>query len=182
VHRDVPANSIYKAWHICKRNDKSYHHFDLISDILSNGKSSRLYLTLVKDKKLFTEINAYVSGDIDNGLFIVSGKLTAGTPVEEAEKEIDKAVYQFVQEKLEENELQKVKNKVESVLNFSNTNVLNKAMNLAYYELLGDAEMLNKEEENYASITADDIQQTAKNYFTESNAVTLHYLMNEAKA
>jgi zinc protease len=182
VYRDVPANSIYKAWHIGKRTDKSYHHFDLISDILSNGKSSRLYLNLVKEKKMFTEINAYVSGDLDNGLFIVSGKLTAGTNVENAEKEIDLAVYQFVQEKLAENELQKVKNKVESVLNFSNTNVLNKAMNLAYYELLGDADLLNKEEENYASITSEEIQQTAQTYFTENNSVSLHYLMNEAKA
>ncbi len=182
VYRDVPANSIYKAWHIGKRTDKSYHHFDLISDILSNGKSSRLYLNLVKEKKMFTEINAYVSGDLDNGLFIVSGKLTAGTNVENAEKEIDLAVYQFVEEKLAENELQKVKNKVESVLNFSNTNVLNKAMNLAYYELLGDADLLNKEEENYASITSEEIQQTAKTYFTENNSVSLHYLMNEAKA
>jgi zinc protease len=178
----VPANSIYKAWHIGKRTDKSYHHFDLISDILSNGKSSRLYLNLVKEKKMFTEINAYVSGDLDNGLFIVSGKLTAGTNVENAEKEIDLAIYQFVQEKLAENELQKVKNKVESVLNFSNTNVLNKAMNLAYYELLGDADLLNKEEENYASITSEEIQQTAQTYFTENNSVSLHYLMNEAKA
>jgi predicted Zn-dependent peptidase len=182
VHRDVPANSIYKAWHICKRNDKSYHHFDLISDLLSNGKSSRLYLSLVKEKKLFTEINAYVSGDMDNGLFIVSGKLTTATNIDDAEKEIDAAVYQFVHEKLEENELQKVKNKVESILNFSNTNVLNKAMNLAYYELLGDANMLNKEEDNYASITAEDIQLTAKNYFTSGNSISLHYLMNEAKA
>jgi zinc protease len=182
VYRDVPANSIYKAWHIGKRTDKSYHHFDLISDILSNGKSSRLYLNLVKEKKMFTEINAYVSGDLDNGLFIVSGKLTAGTNVENAEKEIDLAVYQFVEEKLAENELQKVKNKVESVLNFSNTNVLNKAMNLAYYELLGDADLLNKEEENYASITSEEIQQTAQTYFTENNSVSLHYLMNEAKA
>ena len=85
-------------------------------------------------------------------------------------------------EKLEENELQKVKNKVESILNFSNTNVLNKAMNLAYYELLGDADMLNKEENNYASITAEDIQLTAKNYFTSGNSISLHYLMNEANA
>jgi predicted Zn-dependent peptidase len=134
----------------------------------------------VKEKKLFSEINAYVSGDIDNGLFIVSGKLTETADILEAEKEIDAAVYQFVTEKLEGNELQKVKNKVESVLNFSNTNVLNKAMNLAYCELLGDADLLNKEEEIYANITAEDLQQTAKKYFNQNNAVTLHYLMNKA--
>ena len=179
VYRDVPANSIYKAWHICKRTDTEYRHFDLISDILSNGKSSRMYLSLVKEKKLFTEINAYVSGDIDHGLFIVSGKLTAGTHIDIAEKEIDEAVYTFVNEKLQEQELQKVKNKVESVLSFSNTNVLNKAMNLAYYELLGDANMLNLEEENYASITAEDIQHTAAKFFNDQNSVTLHYLMNK---
>lgn len=179
VYRDVPANSIYKAWHICKRTDAEYRHFDLISDILSNGKSSRMYLSLVKEKKLFTEINAYVSGDIDHGLFIVSGKLTAGTNIEIAEKEIDEAVYTFVNEKLQQQELQKVKNKVESVLSFSNTNVLNKAMNLAYYELLGDADMLNLEEENYASITAEDIQHTSAKFFNDQNSVTLHYLMNK---
>jgi predicted Zn-dependent peptidase len=182
VHRDVPADSIYKAWHICNRMHNSYRHFDLISDILSNGKSSRLYLSLVKDKKMFSEINAYVSGDIDNGLFIVSGKLTSGTNVEQAEKEISEAVYQFVTEKLEDNELQKVKNKVESVLSFSNTNVLNKAMNLAYYELMGDADLLNLEEENYAAITAADIQETAASYFNEGNSVTLHYLMNQQQS
>lgn len=179
VHKDVPANSIYKAWHICKRTDEAYRHFDLMSDILSNGKSSRMYLNLVKEKKMFTEINAYVSGDIDNGLFIVSGKLTDGTHIDTAEQEIDNAVYQFVFEELEENELQKVKNKVESVLNFSNTSVLNKAMNLAYYELLGDANLLNKEEEFYAAISTHDIKQTATKYFNPNNAVTLHYLMNE---
>lgn len=179
VHRDVPANSIYKAWHICERSNKAYRHFDLISDILSNGKSSRLYLNLVKEKKMFTEINAYVSGDMDKGLFIVSGKLTEGTKIEEAEREIDAAVYLFVNEKLADNELQKVKNKVESVLQFSNTSVLNKAMNLAYYEILGDADLLNREEENYAAITAEDIQQTAATYFKPSNAVVLHYLKND---
>jgi predicted Zn-dependent peptidase len=138
-----------------------------------------MYLSLVKEKKLFTEINAYVSGDIDHGLFIVSGKLTAGTHIDIAEKEIDEAVYTFVNEKLQEQELQKVKNKVESVLSFSNTNVLNKAMNLAYYELLGDANMLNLEEENYASITAEDIQHTAAKFFNDQNSVTLHYLINK---
>ncbi len=179
VYRDVPANSIYKAWHICNRKDKSYHHFDLISDILSNGKSSRLYLSLVKEKKMFTDISAYVSGDMDNGLFIVSGKLTQGTDVEEAEKEIDQHVYYFTNQTLSENELQKVKNKVESLLEFSNTNILNKAMALAYFELLGNADMLNAEGLKYAQITVDDIRNTAQKYFKPENSVTLYYLMNQ---
>ncbi|MCC6251056.1 MAG: insulinase family protein [Bacteroidia bacterium] len=181
VYRDVPANSIYKAWHICNRKDKSYHHFDLISDILSNGKSSRLYLSLVKEKKMFTDISAYVSGDMDNGLFIVSGKLTQGTDVEEAEKEIDQHVYYFTNQTLSENELQKVKNKVESLLEFSNTNILNKAMALAYFELLGNADMLNAEGLKYAQITVDDIRNTAQKYFKPENSVTLYYLMNQLK-
>ncbi len=179
VERPVPADSIYKAWHIGKRTDKNYLHFDLISDVLSNGKSSRLYLSLVKEKKMFTEINAYVSGDIDEGLFIVSGKLSKGTKIEDAEQEINEAVYRFTKELLEENELQKVKNKVESILSFSNVNILNKAMHLAYYELLGDAEGLNKEEENYAAITAQEVLTSAQKYFLESNSVTLYYLGKE---
>ena len=179
VHRDVPANSIYKAWHICNRNNNSYHHFDLISDILSNGKSSRLYLNLVKEQKLFSEINAYVSGDLDEGMFVVSGKLSQGVDVEKAEQAISDEVYRFVNEKLDDRELQKVKNKVESVLEFTNTNVLNKAMNLAYFELLGNANMLNEEGSKYASITTADLMQTAQLYFNETNSVTLHYLMTE---
>ena len=73
VERDVPADAIYKVWHMCSRTSPKYYATDLISDILSRGKSSRLYQILVKEKRMFTEANAFVMGDLDEGLFVFSG-------------------------------------------------------------------------------------------------------------
>jgi predicted Zn-dependent peptidase len=181
VYRPVPISSIYKAWHICNRNDEAYHTFDIISDILSNGKSSRLYQSLVKDKKLFSEINAYVSGDIDEGLFVISGKISDGITMEEAENAIDNQITLLQQSNIAPRELDKVKNKVESVLTFGNTNVLNKAMNLAYYELLGNASWINDEGKKYEAVTVEKVKQVAQKYFTLENSITLLYLAESEK-
>ncbi|MFA6925123.1 MAG: pitrilysin family protein [Bacteroidales bacterium] len=176
VKRDVPFDAIYKAYHCCSRYAKEYYTTDLLSDILSSGNSSRLYKTLVKEKKLFSEINAYLSGDIDEGLFIISGKLVGGVKMEYAEnlikEELDKISTEFVKEK----ELQKVKNKIEANLVFSEMNILDKAMNLAYCELLGDANLFNDEIKKYLSVTKQHIKKTAQTIFKESNCSTLYYL------
>lgn len=84
VERDVPLDAIYKAYHVCARGDEIYHAMDMVSDMLSNGKSARLYLELVKNKKLFSEIQAYMTGDFDKGLFVVAGKLVKGVSMERA--------------------------------------------------------------------------------------------------
>ncbi len=179
VERNVPYDTIYKAYHMGKRTDPNYHAVDLISDILSNGDSSRLYIELVKKQKLFTSINAYISGDIDNGLFIVNGKLAKNGTVKQAEKAIQVELEKIQNEKVGERELQKVKNKVESLLEFSELKVSDKAYNLGYYELLGDAALNNHEIEKYRLVQADDIRQQAQNLFRESNCSTLHYLSNQ---
>lgn len=175
VERNVPVDSIYKVFHMVARNDPQFHTTDLISDILSNGRSSRFYNNLVKGKKLFSEVNAYVSGDIDAGLLVVSGKLAAGVTFDVAEAAIDEELKKLTTELVAEDELQKVKNKVESVHVFGETNVLNKAMNLAYFELLGDASLINMEVERYAKVTAEDIREVSSSLFVENNSSVLYY-------
>lgn len=176
VERDVPLNSIYRAYHMCSRNDPEYHTIDLISDILSRGNSSRLYKSLIKEKQLFNDINAYVMGDFDNGLFVISGKLNDGISVEDAEKGIDEEILKIQTELVGADELQKCKNKIESTVTYSEIDVLNKATNLAISELLGDANLINKEIENYQKVTAEGIKEQANKILQKTNCSTLFYL------
>lgn len=176
VERDVPVDSIYKAYHMPSRRDKNYYACDLLSDVLSRGNSSRLYNALVKDNPIFVEINAYVMGDFDEGLFVVSGKLSEGVKMETAEAAILKELEKIKTELVSANELQKCKNKVESSITFSETDVLNKATNLAISELLGDAELINEEIGKYLEVKAEDIKTMANQILDENNCSTLYYL------
>jgi len=175
VERDVPAAAIYKAYHMCSRYDKEYYATDLISDILSRGNSSRLHNSLIKEKKMFSDLHAYVMGDFDKGLFIVSGKLSNGVTMAEADKAIDEELEKMKIQLVTVDELQKVKNKMESSHVFGEIEVLNKATNLAVSELLGDANMVNMEVEKYLSVTAEQIREQANSIFRVENCSTLYY-------
>jgi predicted Zn-dependent peptidase len=149
---------------------------DIISDVLSRGNSSRLYKTLIKEHELFSEISGYVMGDFDKGLFVVSGKLVPGVSMEEAEDGIKRELQKLCVTKIAPNELQKCKNKVESSLTFSETDVLTKATNLAISELLGNADLINQEIDKYNAVTVEMVQEQACEVFKESNCSTLYYL------
>lgn len=175
VERDVPANAFYKAYHICSRMDEDYYAFDLISDILSNGKSSRLYNELVKNQQLFTEINAYITGDADEGLFIFTGKLSENTSMQQAETAIDAEIEKLKTIPVPESELQKVKNKLETHHTFSLYKPIERAMNLAYFEWLGDTDLINTEPENYQKVSSEQILRLAQTTFVPENSSTLYY-------
>ncbi len=175
VAKDVPYDSIYKVYHMCDRLDKNYYATDFLSDVLSNGDSSRLYQNLVKKGKIFSDINAYISGSIEAGLFIFSGHLIEGVSMDEAEKAIKNEIEKINNGEIKDEELQKVKNKIETSYVFSEISVLDKAMNLAYYELLGDANMHNEEIKKYLSLNVDDIKKVSKKILTEANSSTLYY-------
>jgi len=178
VNASVPLNAIYMAFKMPDRKDPNYQVFDLLSDILSQGQSSRLYTSLLKEQQLFSDINAYMTGSIDEGLFIVEGKLIAGVEMEQAELAIWKELHKISAELVSESELTKVKNKSESIMAFSEMNLLDKAMNLAYYELLGDADLLNTEMDKYSVITAVQIKEAAQSTFVKEKSSTLYYLAN----
>jgi zinc protease len=176
VTAKVPLNDLYISFQMPGRLDEGYYEIDLISDILSRGHSSRLYRTLVKDKQLFSEIHAYNMGSFDKGMFVVEGKPLENVSIETAEAAIWEQLELLKQQLVPADELTKVKNKTESTMVFSEMSLLDKAMNLAQFELLGDADELNKETAKYLAITAEQIQQQAQAIFRKDNASTLIYL------
>ncbi len=175
VVRNVPANALYKTYHVSGRLSDDFYVFDLVSDILSNGESSRFYTRLVKERKLFNSVNAYVSGDIEPGLFLVSGFLEEGVGFEAAEAAVDEEIARLAEEEIPEAELQKVKNKVEAALLYSNMKAMDKAMNLGYFALMGDASVLNKEDAEYRSIQAGDMKEAVARCLRQENSNTLYY-------
>ncbi|WP_291401340.1 pitrilysin family protein [Daejeonella sp.] len=178
IHANVPLNAIYKVFHMPARTEAGYYAADLVSDILSRGNSSRLFRNLLKDRKLFSEINAYLTGSLDAGLFVVEGKPLPGVSMEQAEAAIWEELNRISTELVPETELTKVKNKMESTMVFSEMSLLDKAMNLAYFELLGDANQLNVETQKYLNVSAEDIRNQAKHIFRKENSSTLYYLAN----
>lgn len=174
VERDVPIDSFHLAFRMGARNDPRYYESDLISDLLGRSKSSRLN-PLVQDSQLFSDLGAYVSGSIDPGMLVVSGKLQKGVPFKEAEGAVWDVLGELAAKGPQEEELDKVKNKVESTLVFSEINGLNKAMNLASFELHGEAEEINQEVENYRKVSTESIQQQAKILLRPENASALWY-------
>ncbi len=176
IKANVPLDALYKCWHMPGRLDRRYYITDLLTDILSGGGSSRLYQSLVKEKKIFSNIECHHFGSTDAGLVVVEGKLVKGIHMEEAEKAVDEELEKMKNELVSETELQKVKNKTESMIAFEDMSVMSRANSLAYYELLGDASWMNFELEKYASVTTEDILQESRALFRNSNCNTIHYL------
>ncbi len=175
VEANVPMDAIYLAFRMPSRRDEDYHAVDLLSDILSNGQSSRLYRRLLKQKQLFSSIDCFVSGSFDPGLFILEGKPSENVSVETAREAIWSELQQLTEQIIAEPELQKLQNKIESTLTFSETNVLNKAINLAFFELLDDAQLINEEATHYQKVTTDDLQRLAAQLFRAENCSELIY-------
>lgn len=175
VFRDVPADAIHKVYPMVARNDARYYAQDLLSDVLGRGSSSRLYQKLIKEQELFTEINAYVSGNIDAGLLVISGRLRSGIEPSQADRAIQEVIAELQEQGLHPNELEKVKNKAESTLVFGEMNILNKAMNLAFAELLGDANLVNTELQRIRSVSEDEVMQEARIVLQPNRCSTLYY-------
>ena len=178
VERNVPVDALYMAFHKCDRRHPDYHTFDLMSDILCNGRSSRLIQHLVQQKQVFSSIDAYISGSIDNGLIQIGGKPAPGVSLEEAEAAVWQELEAMKTERIDESELEKVKNRYESEQIFSNINYLNVATNLAFFELIGKAEDINREVEKYRAITAEHIMEVSKQTFVRENCSVLYYKSN----
>jgi predicted Zn-dependent peptidase len=175
VLANVPLKAIVMAFMMSDRINRDFYIADLISDILSSGRSSRLYQELVKEKQLFAQIDCYVSGSSDPGMFIVEGKLIETTSVEIGKNAIIEVLSKIYLEKIDERELQKIKNKAETHLVFSELGILNKAMMLASFEHLGDIELINRETDIYQSISGEEIAKVAKHLFAKENCSLLIY-------
>jgi zinc protease len=173
---DVPANAFYKCWHMANRLSPHYYTHDLITEILNGGQSSRLFQTLIKEKQIFSHLDCYHSGTVDPGLLTIEGKLVKGVSPETADAAIEEELAKIKQAPVSEKELQKVKNKTESLIAFEDISINNRAGSLAFYEILGDASLMNSEPEKYNQVTAEDILEQSRKIFTAENSNTLYYL------
>lgn len=172
----VPYPALYKAWHCGSRTDASFHATDLLTDALSAGKSSRLYNALVKDRQLFSSVNAFTLGDMDPSLVVVDGKIREGVEVSIAEEALNEELEKICAHTIKADELERIHNQTESSQVFGETSIANRAMNLCYYEVLGNAEDVNLQAEKYRAIDGDKIRQQAERIFRQENCSTLIYL------
>ena len=175
VERDVPATTITIAFKMGNRLSRDFFLGDITSDILAGGDSARLYEHLIKNKRLFASVNAYITGDVDCGLFVFTGQLLPSTSEAEAEEALWAEMADLQQNNISDYELEKVKNKFEANTLFGELNVMNKAMNLGYYEMIGDLSLINREVEIYRSLTSGDISDFASRTFRKKNSSTLIY-------
>lgn len=171
----VPLDALYKCWHIYPRLDKRYYVTDLITDILGGSASSRLYQSLVKEQQLFSNIECHHFASADAGLLAIEGRLIKGIHMTDAENAIEKELDKLKLQGISEAELQKVKNKTESLIAFEDVSLVNRANSLATYELLGDANLMNKELAHYHAVTAEQILEESRNIFEDNNSNTLYY-------
>jgi zinc protease len=178
VRADVPLDALYKCYHMGSRKEDSYYATELITEILGGGGSSRLHQKLLKEKKLFSNIECHHTGSVDPGLVIIEGKLIKGKSMREADEAIEEELERIKTIEIPEKELTKVKNKTESAIAFEDMSVMNRATSLAIYELLGDANMMNTELGKYQSITSEELLKSAGQIFDNGNSNTLYYYSN----
>jgi predicted Zn-dependent peptidase len=175
VRADVPMDMLMMTWHMGGRFDEGYHATDLLTDVLGGGASARLYEQLIKVKQLFSSIDCFHFGTVDPGLLVITGKLVKGVTMSVAEKAVMAEVEQIKNTLLPAKEVQKVINKTESLICFEDMSIMNRAHSLAFYELLGDAALMNEELAKYQAVTPEMIQKTANVIFNDNNRNTLYY-------
>lgn len=176
LERDVPSDALYKVWHIGSRESTDFYTLDLITDLLAGGESGRLHIRLVRERKMFSEINAYMTADIDPGLMIVQGRLMKGIDINEADKAVEEVINSLLNNENIKQEMEKVKNKFESSTVFSNTSILNKAASLSFFELLGNPDLINNEVDSFRNVTHKMMADAVRKYLVPSNCSTLSYI------
>jgi predicted Zn-dependent peptidase len=181
IERDVPANAFYYAFKMVNRKHADYFVYDTLSDALGRDKSARLYLSLKKERSLVSDISAYVTGSLDEGLLVISGKLNDGVSFEDLDQALWNELEKTQTEQLNPLELEKIMNKIRTAKEFGDQGILNRAMNLCSYELLGDASLINKESEMYHQITPEDILRVAKVTLNKTNCSLLKIKSTNAK-
>ena len=181
IYRNVPAHMLVMAFHMGDRRSADYHVCDLITDLLSAGQSSRLIRHLVHDQRLFTSIDAYIQGSIDEGLLYIMGRLSEGTTLEQAEQAIWDELATLKHSIVDAEELAKVRNRSESERTFNNINYLNRAINLALMELIGQDRSLTDELARYCAVSPSDIRQTARRLLTKKNCNVMYYKAKDSQ-
>lgn len=178
VYREVPNDMLIWSWHMGAKNSLNYRCADFVSDILASGNSSRFYQKLVVERELFIDIDAFISGEEDPGLFMIIGKPSKGVDYQEAKQAIFEEIAELQNNEIDNMELEKIKNKFEANLLYSESSYLDKAMQLAAYELAGEVELINTQVEKYRAITTTQLKDFARETFVDDNCNEIFYLSN----
>jgi predicted Zn-dependent peptidase len=178
VKANVPLDALYKCYHMAARTEQDYYYTDLATEVLGSGSSSRLYQRLVKEKKLFSQIECYHTGSTDPGLVVIEGKIIKGIPMQQASEAIDEELMKITAERVEDKELIKAKNKTESAIQFEDMSLVNRASSLAMYELLGNANLMNEELSKYQAASPENLLDACRQVFDPKNSCTLYYYSN----
>ena len=176
IEKDVPSDALYKAWHMGPRQSDDFYPVDLITDLLAGGESGRLHTILVRQQNLFSDINAYITSEIDPGLIILEGRLMKGINIKDADNAVNEVINDLKDKFPEPDEMEKVKNKFEASTVLTNTNILTKALSLSFFELLGNPDFINSEIDRYRAVTPEIVKAAALKYFMKENCSTLYYL------
>ncbi len=175
AERDVPVCAFYRCYHVPERTHVHHAACDLLTDLLANGKNSRLYKHIILNTKIGTSVNAYHWGAYDPGMLTIEAKINTNFTFDEFEYELNHVIQELYQTVSEE-EIQRMNNKLESMALFGNTTVMNVAMNLAIYDSIGDANLINTWQEPYWKVTPDDIRRVIDTYLKPENSTTLYYM------
>ncbi len=176
IESQVPLTSLTLAFPMGNRLCNGYYQADLLTDVLGSGRSSRLYKSLIKEYAICVDADAFITGTVDPGLLIIEAKVNADRPVDEVRDIIWVEIDKVKKDALEDREIEKIKNKAESNLIFSETSTLNKAVSLAYYEYLGQLELINTEVDKYLEISSEDLLECANDILDKDKACELIYL------
>ncbi len=176
VERDVPADVLYMSFHIPGMMQEGFHSADMISDILSVGKSCRLNKHLVEDKHVFTSIDAYIQPRVDTGLLYICGMPAEDVDIAEAEESVWRELECLRNDGITSEELEKVKNKFETTKATEMLNRQKLAEHLSIYEMLGDAGLYADEARKYGSIDAEQFMSTCRSTLKRERSNVLWYL------
>jgi zinc protease len=175
IEADVPVDALYKAYHMPAKTDEKYYATDLMSDILGRGKSSRLYKRLVKESGIFSSLAAYVTGSVDPGLLVISGQVSAGISLENADIAVQQIIKELQEEEIANKELEKVKNQAISSVVYGEVDILNRAMSIAFGAAMGNPNLVNEEMDLIKAVSTKAIHEAAHEILRDENCSTIYY-------
>ena len=177
VYDNIQLDAVFQAYKVPAQGTKDAYALEMLSTILSNGKSSRLNTALKEDNQMALQVAGFSMNFESAGFFATLGLPNQGYTVSDIQKGIVAEIEKLQNELISEEEFQKIKNISESNFVSSNSSMKGIAESLAtYHVMFGDAELINTELEKYRAVTREDIQRVAKKYLVQSNSVTLYYL------
>lgn len=180
IYDNVQCPGIFIGYRAPAENKGKYFTLDVITDILSSGDSSRFYKTLIYDKQLCSEAGCYIDPKECASVLYVYAILMPGKSLEKTAGEIDKIIHDLVTDGAGENEIQKIKNRIESRYTYRKQTLLSKADQLSHYKMFfNNPELINSNVHKYDKIDGDDIKAAANEFLTRDNRVALHYLPRE---